>query len=101
MNHTRAQAFSWGAATRWISLLCLLGGVVTGLVVSGHAQAQDAPALKARHAELQARLANNHFGRPVYLQSAQTADDLKGDIYSVVEYPYAAVQQALQPVDHW
>jgi hypothetical protein len=76
--------------------------VVLGFTALPWAHGQDAAAaLKARYAESQERLANNPFGRPLFLESKQTADDLKGDIYSVVEHPFATVQQALRGGDHW
>src|SRR5689334_20345359 len=76
----------------------------TALVLAGPApaaHAQDAAALKAKHAAIQDKLANNQFGRPLYLESTQTGSDLKGDIYSVVEHPFATVDQALQSIGHW
>ncbi len=78
----------------WVAVavsLCLITG----------ASAQDAATLKARHAALQDKFANNQFGRPLVLESTQTADDLKGDVYAVVEHPFAMVEQALQSADHW
>jgi hypothetical protein len=71
------------------------------LLLAPAAHAQDAAALKAKYAAGQERLAHNPFGRPLFLESTQTGSDLKGDIYSVVEYPFPTVQQALQAVDHW
>ena len=32
---------------------------------------------------------------------SQTSGDLKGDVYAVVDHPFAMVQQALQSADHW
>ena len=95
MDH-RLSLMARGAA-RW---LCL--GLLLAAALGFHeARAQDAAALKARHAALQDRLAHNAFGRPLYLESAQTDTDLKGDIYSVVDYPYSMVGEALRPVGHW
>ena len=65
------------------------------------ARAQDAISLRARHAELKDRLANNQFQRPLYLESAQTSGELRGDVFAVVEHPFAIVREALQSVDHW
>jgi hypothetical protein len=84
----RASARTWIAA-----LLCLAGAATV--------QAQDAATLKARYAESQERLANNPFGRPLFLESAQAGEGLKGDVYSVVEQPFQMVQAALKPADHW
>ena len=62
---------------------------------------QDAGALRARHAELKEKFASNQFGRPLVLESAQTSNDLKGDVYAVVDHPFETVQQALKSADHW
>ena len=71
------------------------------LACAAPVQAQDAATLKARYAESQERLANNPFGRPLFLESAQSGEGLKGDVYSVVEHPFPMVQAALKPADHW
>jgi hypothetical protein len=63
--------------------------------------AQDAGALRARYAELKDKFAGSQFGRPLVLESTQTANDLKGDVYAVVEHPFATVQQALKSADNW
>ena len=65
------------------------------------ATAQDAASLLARHASLQGRLATNQFGRPLVLESNEASGELKGDVYTVVDHPYATVQAALQSRAHW
>lgn len=65
------------------------------------AAAQDAASLKARHATLGPRLADNPFGRPLVLDSKEASGDLRGDVYSVVEHPYQAVLQSLRHVENW
>ena len=67
----------------------------------GAVHAQDASSLRARYVDLKDRLANNQFKRPLFLESGQTEGNLSGDIFAVVDYPFATVQQALQSVDHW
>ena len=82
--------------------LCRAGAVLAiALCASLPALAQDAAALRARHASLQDKLASNQFGRPLVLESTQTAGDLKGDVYAVVDHPFATVQRALQSAEHW
>ena len=78
-------------------------GLALGLPVIGlgSALAQDADALRVRHAELRGALANSPFARPLHLESTQNAGELKGDVYAVVEQPFAIVGQALQGMDHW
>ena len=65
------------------------------------AQAQDAISLRARHADLKDRLANNQFQRPLYLESTQTSGEIRGDVFAVVEHPFTIVREALQSVDQW
>ena len=84
--------------------LPLLGAALIALASSllpATAVAQDANTLRSRHAALKEKLANNHFGRPLALESMQTAGDLKGDVYAVVDHPFAAVQQSLQSPANW
>ena len=71
------------------------------LAVLVPAQAQDAVALRARHDSLRDKLANNPFQRPLLLESAQSSGELKGDVYAVIDQPFATVAPALQGTDHW
>ena len=77
-----------------LGLAVLVGG-------SAAALAQDAGGLHARHTALQPKFAANQFGRPLVLESTQASDDLKGDVFAVVEHPFSMVQQALQSPEHW
>ncbi|MEP6873387.1 MAG: hypothetical protein ABI887_03410 [Burkholderiales bacterium] len=80
-------------AVRWL-LLCLLTAVPG-------AQAQDGPALRARHAALQTSLTSNAYNRPIHIESMHNAGDLRGDIYAVVPQTFAVAGQALQGREHW
>lgn len=84
--------------TRAVAAACL---ALSAALLSTAASAQDAATLRARYAALQDKFANNQFGRPLVLESVETSGDLKGDVYAVVDYPFAMVQQALQAADHW
>ncbi len=76
-----------------LGLACLVG--------LAPAHAQDAAALRARHDSLRDKLANNPFQRPLLLESAQSSGELKGDVYAVIDQPFATVSPALQGTDHW
>ena len=78
----------------WVVVLTMLTG-------NTMVNAQDATTLRARHAILLGQLAHNQFQRPLYLESSENSGDLKGDIYAVIEQPYAVVGPALQGTDHW
>jgi hypothetical protein len=74
--------------------------VATLITVSG-ARAQDAATLRVRQAALQDKFASNQFGRPLVLESTETSEGLRGDVYTIVDHPFPAVEQALQSIDHW
>ncbi len=71
------------------------------LIGAQPAHALDAASLTARHTALRERLANNPFQRPLHLESNESSDQLKGDIYARIEQPYSVVAPALQGMDHW
>jgi hypothetical protein len=85
-----------GALRRATWLLAALA-----IAVAAPALAQDVAALRHKNAALQDKFASNQFGRPLVLESTQTSGDLRGDVYTVVDHPFATVKQALQVNDHW
>jgi hypothetical protein len=70
-------------------------------IVSGLAQAQDAGALRARHAALEDELAGNPFGRALHVVSRAEGGNHKGEIYAVIDEPYRAVASALVRPGTW
>ena len=78
-----------------LSIVALLLGAPTA------AFAQDAATLRGRHDALRDRLASSAFQRPLVLESVQTSNDLKGDVYAVVDQPFTRVGPALQSAEHW
>ena len=75
-------------------LLCL------GLVF-GSAGAQDAGALRARHAALLDELTKNPFGRPLHVESRDASGGQQGDIYAILDLPFKRVAPALQDDNRW
>jgi hypothetical protein len=60
-----------------------------------------AAALLAKHEALRDRLRNNPFHRPVYLESIENAGNLEGDVYGVVDHPFATVASMLREATNW
>ncbi|WP_157050656.1 hypothetical protein [Herbaspirillum rhizosphaerae] len=80
--------------------------IAVWLALSGaHAMAADTPsgatALQEKYQSLQAQLTHNQFARPVYLNSSESSSAIKGDIYAVVDYPFAQVHGALTAPGNW
>lgn len=57
--------------------------------------------LHSKYTELSEQLNNNQFNRPLYLNSIENPNDLKGEIYAVVDYPFSKVNAALNNPNHW
>ncbi len=87
----------WGFG--WVR--CLLVICALGIASAALAQSDSAVALRAKYASLDERLQQNQFMRPLVLDSAETPNRLKGDIYAIVEYPFDAVRAGLSDPDHW
>lgn len=75
--------------------------LLLGLVLTVPVHAQDAQALRARHAALQEALADNHFGRPIYIESAERGYAHQGTVLAVIEQPFRRVATALRDAAHW
>ena len=60
-----------------------------------------AAALLNQHKLLSDRLADNQFNRPITLNSSESPQQLKGEIYAVLDYPFSAVNGALNKPAHW
>lgn len=79
-----------------------LSAVALGLSLLGAATgaaAQDAAALKTRHQALTARLADNPFQRRLVLDSTESPDRLSGDIFAVVDHPFAELAALERPAN--
>lgn len=68
-------------------------------VLSVPAAAQDGTALKGRYTALTSRLSDNPFQRPLVLDSAEKPDRLSGDIYAVVDHPFADIGALASPAN--
>ena len=81
-----------------ISLLCSLNYVPVAL-------ADDANILRNKYQNLIPQLESNQFQRQLHLDSTESPSTIKGDIYAVVDYPFATVNGSLNnPVhgpDNW
>jgi hypothetical protein len=89
----------WSSSLNWLRSLLLIAA--TGVACPTMAQSGPADTLRAKHASLVEQLRQNQFKRPLVLDSSETANRLKGDIYAIVDYPIAAVSAGLNDPGHW
>lgn len=57
--------------------------------------------LRAMHASLGPVLGNNQFKGPLYMESDEAPRSLQGDVYAVVNHPFATMSAALNDAGHW
>ncbi len=87
---------------RWMPVLLLICGVGFGARESFATEPDMAAVpLRAKYTELGKLLRRNQFQRALYLNSLESSHDLKGEIYAVVDYPFATVNGALNNPTHW
>ena len=95
------QAFK-ARPLRWMLVLLLVcgAGLASGRSFGAESYMSNVP-LRAKYTQLAKQLRTNQFRRALYLNSVESSHDLKGDIYAVVDYPFAAVNLALNNPAHW
>ena len=60
-----------------------------------------ASSLLARYNSLASTLANNVYGRPLFLESTEAGDLVSGNAYAVLDAPFAAVSTAFSRANTW
>ena len=80
------------------------GALALALLTSLSAQAAGAlgaAALRAHHATIAPQLADNPFGGPLVLASEERARRIEGEVYAVIDHPFAVVSAALSDPAQW
>ena len=87
-----------------VSVRCRVAACLALAFLAGPAHASDAESaagLAAKHTELRGQLKDNQFHKPIVLVSSETRDSVAGDMYALVEQPFAAVAAALKGAGDW
>lgn len=71
------------------------------LVCAMPCQAQTAAALRQKLAAIETSLQQTRFGQPLQLDSGESKSNAHGDIFAVMNYPFASVSMALNNPEHW
>lgn len=101
-DHTDEYAFRDIQLTWLTQLLLGMAFFSVGLAFASVPDTQpSAASLLAKYASLGERLHQNPFQRALVLDSSESADDVAGDIYALVNYPFEAVSTALNDPGHW
>ncbi|MES2191420.1 MAG: hypothetical protein V4454_14970 [Pseudomonadota bacterium] len=114
MKKTRALTLARqiaGLSTPWLGRIRSLvtAALVASVAVSNMATAQpaaalveqNAAALSDKHAQLSSQLASSPYGRPLYLESAETSSMVNGNAYAILDSPFSAVSTTLKSPKRW
>ncbi len=73
-----------------------------GITLASNADSNSAASLRLRtkYLELRDQLGHNQFQMPISIESQETSDSVTGDIYALINYPFAAVDAALDEPSH-
>ena len=85
---------------RVLAVLAALLVLAVGTAQAG-TQASGAAELRARFAATQPMLADSPFGGPLVLESTEAPRLLQGDVYALVDHPFASVSASLGNADRW
>lgn len=83
---------------RWLAALGLAACLSAALAQEPPDAAQ---LLREQRTALDEKLQHNAFKRPLVLVSAETPQGLRGDMYALVDFPFATVSGALQDPQQW
>ena len=89
---------------RMAEIRCVLACAIcfgASLALADQIDIGSAGSLRARYVELRPQLENNPFSRPLYLDSSDADSRIKGDIYALLRYPFAVVNEAFNDPEHW
>jgi hypothetical protein len=76
-----------------LGLFLLLGAALGAAAGTGE--------LQAKYGELRGQLRQNNYQRPLYIDSSEAGGTLKGEVYAVLDHPFADFSQALKDPADW
>src|SRR4051812_27219051 len=89
-------------STWWLRAKALVATALLAVVLpAAAADTAPADALRAKYESLAPTLRNNAFKRALHLESSESSSELKGDVYAVVEHPFAKVEASLKEPEVW
>jgi hypothetical protein len=81
---------------RFTSLAALL--LCAALVAPAQAAPSD---LRSKYNELQGELRHNAFRMPLHVDSAESGNDIRGDVYALLDHPFDEVKAAMKDPRDW
>ena len=85
----------------WFGAKTVLLACVAAFAAVAHASQDPLATLRDKHTALEERLQRNQFGRPLVLESSESANHVSGEIYAIVAFPFGDVLTGLNDPNHW
>jgi hypothetical protein len=79
----------------------LAAGLFIAFAHAADTDANSADGLGAKYAELRNQLSDNQFQKPIFLTSGESQDGVAGDVYALVDQPFATAAAALNGAGDW
>ncbi|MFO1273583.1 MAG: hypothetical protein U1F50_18260 [Rubrivivax sp.] len=100
-GHRAAGRFCARSNGRHRALAALLAAAALAAFAQSPPPADGARALREREAALAPRLAANEFGQPLVIESDESEDTMRGDVYARVAQPYDTLATELVRAGAW
>ena len=90
-------------ARGWLTpiLFACIAWADAGIAQSAVTDVDQGAALRVRYAALGDKLANSQFQRPLFLDSAESSTTVRGDVFALVDYPFADVNAVFNGPARW
>lgn len=87
----------------WPARILAVGMMILGNrhAIASESDVGSAGSLRAKQIELGPRLKDSPLHRPLYIESSESSDLARGDIYALVDRPFDAVREALASPARW
>jgi hypothetical protein len=102
MSSSRKIWLSWAVLRSrlvWVLVIALMPA--SAGIVHADVPGTNAASLRAEYGAWRERLDHSQFQAPLYVDSKQSAERLEGDVYAVIDHPFATVGAALKGTSQW
>ncbi len=82
-------------------VVVVLVWVGAGSACADEVTAQPAALLSTRYEALRDQLSHNPYRRPLYLESSEISDGVKGEVFALIDYPFTTAGAALNAPAQW
>lgn len=100
-RNTSAWAVEFCRALAVLTVAAVLGGGALAQTLPASRSESSAASLIEKYEALSPQLAQNSFGRPIYLESSETPSMVSGNAYAVLDSPFNTVSSMLKSPGRW